>query len=200
MEVIGNHGEKIRNGNGRRLIEHCIENDLIIANTFYTHKEINKITREVQSRAEKSIIDYIIVERNKRTMIKDAKVQRGPEIYSDHYMLVAKIADGTKQDTEKRARNKLKPCHEATKTYKLQEKEQAEKYKEYVEQKIEQTKEEQEQMGIEEAWQTFKTILQEGARKVCGTVVVNKNKKQTAGGMKKLRNKLKRRKPNGKYI
>jgi hypothetical protein len=47
-------------------------------------------------------------------------------------MLVAKIADGTKQDTEKRARNKSKPCHEATKTYKLQEKEQAEKYKEYV--------------------------------------------------------------------
>jgi hypothetical protein len=153
MEVIGNHGENIRNGNGRRLMEHCIENnDLIIANTFYTHKEINKITREVQSRAEKSIIDYIIVERNKRTMIKDAKVQRGPEIYSDHYMLVAKIADGTKQDTEKRASNKSKPCHEATKTYKLQEKEQAEKYKEYVEQKIEQTKEEQEQMGIEEAW------------------------------------------------
>jgi hypothetical protein len=189
MEVIGKHGENIRNGNGRRLIEHCIENDLIIANTFYTHKEINKITREVQSRSEKSIIDYIIVERNKRTMIKDAKVQRGPEIYSDHYMLVAKIADGTKQDTEKRARNKSKPCHEATKTYKLQEKEQAEKYKEYVEEKIEQTKEKQEQMGIEEAWQTFKTILQEGARKVCGTVVINKNKKQTAWWNEEIKKK-----------
>jgi hypothetical protein len=33
MEVIGKHGENIRNGNGRRLIEHCIENDLMIANT-----------------------------------------------------------------------------------------------------------------------------------------------------------------------
>jgi hypothetical protein len=194
MEVIGNHGENIRNGNGRRLIEYCIENDLIIANTFYTHKEINKITREVQSRAEKSIIDYIIVERNKRTMIKDAKVQRGPEIYSDHYMLVAKIADGTKQDTEKRAKNKSKSCHEATKTYKLQEKEQAEKYKEYVEQKIEQTKEEQEQMGIEEAWQTFKTILQEGARKVCGTVVINKNKKQTAWWNEEIKKQIKKKK------
>jgi hypothetical protein len=38
MEVIGKHGEHIRNGNGRRLIEYCIENDLIVANTFYTHK------------------------------------------------------------------------------------------------------------------------------------------------------------------
>jgi hypothetical protein len=28
-------------------------------------------------------------------MIKDTKVQRGSEIYSDHYMLVAKITDGT---------------------------------------------------------------------------------------------------------
>jgi hypothetical protein len=47
-----------KNENGRRLIEHCIENDLIIANTFYTHKDINKITKEVQSRSEKSIIEY----------------------------------------------------------------------------------------------------------------------------------------------
>jgi hypothetical protein len=47
-----------KNENGRRLIEHCIENDLIIANTFYTHKGINKITKEVQSRSEKSIIEY----------------------------------------------------------------------------------------------------------------------------------------------
>jgi hypothetical protein len=100
-------------------------------------------------------------------------------------MLVAKIADGTKQDTEKRAKNKSKPCHEATKTYKLQEKEQAEKYKEYVE---------QEQMGIEEAWQTFKTILQEGARKVCGTVVINKNKKQTAWWNEEIKKEIKKKK------
>jgi hypothetical protein len=59
MEVIGKHGENIGDGNGRRLIEHCIENDLIIANTFYTHKDINKITKEVQSRSEKSIIEYV---------------------------------------------------------------------------------------------------------------------------------------------
>jgi hypothetical protein len=99
-------------------------------------------------------------------MIKDTKFQRGPEIYSDHYIVSSEITDGTKQDTEKDARNKSKPCHEATKTYKLQEKEQAEKYKGYVEQKIEQAKEQQEQMGIEEVWQTFKTILQEGTRKI----------------------------------
>jgi hypothetical protein len=35
MEVIGKHGENIRNGNGRRLIEYCIENDLIIAIVDY---------------------------------------------------------------------------------------------------------------------------------------------------------------------
>jgi hypothetical protein len=93
-------------------------------------------------------------------MIKDTKFQRGPEIYSDHYIVSSEITDGTKQDTEKDARNKSKPCH------KLQEKEQAEKYKGYVEQKIEQAKEQQEQMGIEEVWQTFKTILQEGTRKI----------------------------------
>jgi hypothetical protein len=44
----------IRNGNGRRLIEHSIENDLIIANTSYTRKEINKITREVYKADQKN--------------------------------------------------------------------------------------------------------------------------------------------------
>jgi hypothetical protein len=49
-------------------------------------------------------------------------------------------------------------------------------------------------MGTEEAWQTFKTIVQEGARKVCGTVVINKNKKQTSWWNEEIKEQIKKKK------
>ena len=45
--VVGNQGEIVTNKNGRRLINFCILNELIIANTFYQDKDIHKYNREV---------------------------------------------------------------------------------------------------------------------------------------------------------
>ena len=36
--VIGKHGENIRNKNGRRIIEFCTQNNLLVMNTFFQHK------------------------------------------------------------------------------------------------------------------------------------------------------------------
>lgn len=47
--------------------------------------------RGVNSRGEKSIIDYLIVENNNRNMETYTKVRRGPEIGSDHYLVITKI-------------------------------------------------------------------------------------------------------------
>jgi hypothetical protein len=41
-------------------------NDLIILKTMFIHKNIHKITREEPSKKEKSIIEYIIVQREMR--------------------------------------------------------------------------------------------------------------------------------------
>ena len=84
-EVVGKHGEDIRNNNGRRLLEFSQLNNLIITNTFYSHKNIHKYTREVPSRNEKSIIDYILVQRDNRRAIKDVKVRRGAKIGSSNH-------------------------------------------------------------------------------------------------------------------
>src|SRR5699024_2750556 len=96
-DVIGIQGENKRNDNGRRLIDYCIGDDLIIANTFHEHKEIHKIAREVRSRGEKSIIDYIIMERGSRKLIKDTNITRSAEIFSDHYLLTAKVEEGMEE-------------------------------------------------------------------------------------------------------
>ena len=79
-EVVGRHGEDIRNNNGRGLLEFCQLNNLKITSTLYSHKNIHKYTREVPSRNEKSIIDFILAQRDNRRAIKDVKVRRGTEI------------------------------------------------------------------------------------------------------------------------
>ncbi|KAF5277085.1 hypothetical protein FQA39_LY06323 [Lamprigera yunnana] len=58
---------------------------------FYQHKYIHKYPRAVPSRGEYSVIDYIIIERENKTIIKDVLVNRGFEFGSDHFLLLAKI-------------------------------------------------------------------------------------------------------------
>lgn len=67
--AIGEHEEIVRNNNGERMLDFCMMHDLIVTDTFFEHKDINKYTREVKSRGEKSIIDYILVERNNRKQV-----------------------------------------------------------------------------------------------------------------------------------
>jgi hypothetical protein len=57
-KLIGPHGERIINTNGKQLRAFCMDNNLIITNTYYSHKEIQKYTWA--ERGNRSIIDYII--------------------------------------------------------------------------------------------------------------------------------------------
>lgn len=78
--AIGNYGEDIRNNNRKRILEFCTLHNIIVSNTFYKYKDIYKYIREVKTRNERSIIDYIL----------DTKVRRGYEIGSDHYLVFPK--------------------------------------------------------------------------------------------------------------
>src|SRR5436190_10846409 len=82
------HGESTRNNNGERIIEFCLENELKIGNTHFKKKEIQKITRQVISRNEKSIIDYFLINKGLWRKVKDITVKRGAEIGSDHFLLI----------------------------------------------------------------------------------------------------------------
>lgn len=64
-KYMGKEGEETLNKNGKRIIEICIENNLIITNTKFKHKDIHKYTRGRESRNEKSIIDYFLISKNK---------------------------------------------------------------------------------------------------------------------------------------
>ena len=45
----------------------------------------------MKSRNERSIIDYVLTSKRNRTDVKDVRIRRGAELYSDHYLLRATI-------------------------------------------------------------------------------------------------------------
>lgn len=53
---IVNHGQDNQTRNDARLLEFCVDNNLLIINAILQHEEIYKSTRVIESRGEKSII------------------------------------------------------------------------------------------------------------------------------------------------
>lgn len=60
-------------------------------------------TRQGSYDQNKSLIDYILVERKPRKIIKDVRVRRGAEIYSDHFLVQPKLKKSIQQENRKRA-------------------------------------------------------------------------------------------------
>ena len=90
-DVVGRFGEETKNDNGNRLINLCREQEYVIANTKFQHKEIHKYTWENPTRGLKSIIDLIIVRKNRKMVVQDVRVHRKPECGTDHHMVVGKF-------------------------------------------------------------------------------------------------------------
>lgn len=86
--TLGKYGEETVNDNGRRLLTLCREHRLMIGNTFFQHKDIHKYTWIQPTRGLRSIIDLVIVRRDRKLKIKDIKVFRQPECGSNHHMVV----------------------------------------------------------------------------------------------------------------
>lgn len=72
-DVVGKFGEETLNENGKRIIDVCREFNLIVANTFYQHKDILTYTWTEPARNLRSIIDFFIVQKEKQKIITDVK-------------------------------------------------------------------------------------------------------------------------------
>ena len=195
-DVIGKFGEQTRNNNGARIIDFCVLNNYIITNTFYQHKEIHKFTRVEVSRNEKSIIDYILVERENRRNVIDVKVRRSAEINSDHYLLVAKVKN--ELITRQTEKHQTRKENETINVYKLKDKEKAEEYVKEIESKIDINRVNLESESLEKVWKTFKEILINTARTICGTRKTSKNKKETPWWNDKIKEQIKLKKESWK--
>lgn len=192
-EIMGIFGEQEKNNNGDRMIDFCLMNNLVISNSTFKHKDIHKFTRVEPAKDEKSIIDYILIERDNRKILKDVRVMRGFEIGSDHYLVKGKVKTETDQATANCATTRKQSPKEKIRTYKLKNEEIREHYVETVEKEISNLKKLDEK-NVNELWEIFKKIIMKAARETCGTLKITPNKKQTAWWNKEIKENVRDKK------
>lgn len=201
-EVIGSHGEIVRNNNGLRIIDFCIQNNMVIMNTFFQHKDIHKYTREVKSRNERSIIDYMLIEKRLRHEIKDVRIKRGPEINSDHFLLEIKTNMGLavadwRANNDKTVEIESR-SQEVIKSYKLTENRIAQQFSEKIDIMLETINIDIKELNVEQTWQLFKDVLLKAGREICGTTRLNRWRKQTAWWNNQIKEQVKIKKQKWK--
>ena len=90
---MGPHGMGDCNCNGERFLEFCANNQLIITNTWFKHKNIHKATwfRNGDCSRHGHIINYVLVNRRFHTTILDTRVYRSVLHDSDHELVVSTL-------------------------------------------------------------------------------------------------------------
>ena len=89
--VTGKFGLGVQNEAGKRLIEFCQENALVIANTLFQQHKIRLYTWTSPDGLHWNQTDYILCSQRWRSSIQSAQTRPGAECGSDHELLTAKF-------------------------------------------------------------------------------------------------------------
>ena len=103
---IGKHGLGIRNDNGERFLDFCVENDLVIGGTIFKHKDIHKQTWNSPDGVTHNQIDHVAINQRWRSAMLDVSAIRGGDIGSDHNLVLCKLRLKLKR-TKKQATERL---------------------------------------------------------------------------------------------
>ena len=93
--VVGKYGVPGENESGKRLLYMCVEQELVVGNSFFKKKRINKYTwiRVANGRViERALMDYVLITKTMVSRLKDVHVFRGVAVgMSDHFLVEAKM-------------------------------------------------------------------------------------------------------------
>ncbi len=91
--MVGKWGVEGVKENGEHLEDVCAERGQFLANTLFQHKVIHRYTwrRREDEGEERSMIDYIAVDKRLWKDVLHVKVVRGPLEGSDHLAVVVKL-------------------------------------------------------------------------------------------------------------
>ena len=90
QSVVGKHSNKARGSNkrGERLVSFCMQNSLMITNTFFRHRR--QWTWNSPGSKTQNTIDYILVRQSSQNKLVDAHVLNHPDV-SDHRPVRCKL-------------------------------------------------------------------------------------------------------------
>ncbi|XP_039290252.1 craniofacial development protein 2-like [Nilaparvata lugens] len=166
-------GDRILNDNGERIIDFCLENNLMIGNTFYNHKKIHQITYSALGRQAESVIDYMVYTRNTNYAVCDVKVIRGAELATDHKLLVLDTNFSIPKARKTKAYVKVK-------VEELRKPGVRDEFSRKMEEELTWQNEELERKGIEDIWNALKTTIKRVAEQACGSrQIKGQGKKRT---------------------
>lgn len=84
-DVMGKFGFGIRNERGKRLLEFARQNQLFIANTMFKKKNYRRHTWSIS--ATKNEIDFIMIRKDQKKLVKNIEVMNRFDYKSDHRLL-----------------------------------------------------------------------------------------------------------------
>ena len=109
--ISGTHGLGDRNEAGERMTEFCEANQLIVTNTWYKQPTRRLYTWTSPEGLHRNQIDYILIQKRWRNMIKSAKTMPGTDCGTDHELLVATIQVKLKKTKKPEIENRYNLCH-----------------------------------------------------------------------------------------
>ncbi|KAM9354321.1 uncharacterized protein KZ484_012474 isoform 1-T2 [Pholidichthys leucotaenia] len=97
----GTQGTGVRNDNGQRFVDMCLENGLVIGGTIFSHKTIHKLTWVSPDGRTRNQIDHIAINQKWRGSATDVRALRGADAGSDHHLILCKLQLKLKRTNKK---------------------------------------------------------------------------------------------------
>lgn len=184
---IGGYGEETLNRNGRKMLEFCQINELLIGNTFWEQEMDDKYTFIAEERDSKSLIDYIVFTKNLEKDINNIRTEKEPELSTQHRMVTATLRDIITRLEERKKYYKIN-------INKFKEKNIQEKYRKETDEKLKRIERTKEVWTLEDRWTTFKETIKEEAKKICGMKCNNNKHKRTRWWNEEVKKEIKKKK------
>ena len=164
--VIGEFGVPGVNENGEKLVDLCIERELVIGNTWFKKRDIHKYTWESGVDGQRALMDYVLVDRQMKERLVDVNVLRGAARgMSDHFLVEGKVKL-IRKDIWRR-KGKRERGKKVIKVSELRKTECAEKYQEMMRVEWMRVKD-CEWRGVNEECEMFEKAVLRCAKEVCG--------------------------------
>ncbi|KAH0818193.1 hypothetical protein GEV33_004600 [Tenebrio molitor] len=154
------------NNNGAKICDLAATTNTFIVSTQYRHKREHKITWMIPVGTEGNQRDHMLISKKWKIIIQDVRTYRGPNVDSDHLLVVAKMRMKVVKQTGGSRKNRWDE-------EKLNHTRHNDEYKKEMRKKLE-TREEE--VDIDEEWKNLKESTMDTAETVLGRRTTRKRK------------------------